>query len=610
MSDAVVLFDVVGTLCSIASGTVRPFQRAVEQAKAMAKNATLAAFHDGPEEDLEAYLGALGLADVVKRRVAGPDARKLVQKELSLAELHGLSGGSEESVRVFVSRNAFVRGRLSELFRPCPSVLLAGGSLEDPFIDYVEFEFSGTRERLRETLKQTAALPAGISGRGERWRAGVFGHRQKLAGLDGIDGIRRESALANVGATDVVETTLGSMLDEEFDRYRAAVEATRLQYFLSREKLVVSMPGDGPDAIPHPPRAPHGHSFLLCAAEVDCVEIEDGRFPALDPKPLTDAERNTLRTLGTDDYSKLLAPLCGLAPLPGSNGRVIDRRRGTTGKDQAFAHLEDCLRGAGLQVSCPPFFTNRKRRWNIEACLGTETGEGIVIVAAHVDSAAEPSTSCPGDRAPGADDNASGVAAVCFSAAAIVELMKQSGGKNLRRQVRFVLFDAEEERMQGSRDYACDLKAGNPGPIPAATMVLDMIGWRDPRDLLAFQVRGPGSYRCICESLSKRSEAIADVVERSAATLAPDYGIRRTDVAKAERDPLACRSDHRSFFDEALPACLITECGTELTGETLEAPFPQFNPAYHTGCDTYVDIVMATDIARVVAGAIWMLVKS
>ncbi|MFA4947407.1 MAG: M28 family peptidase, partial [Candidatus Krumholzibacteriia bacterium] len=85
------------------------------------------------------------------------------------------------------------------------------------------------------------------------------------------------------------------------------------------------------------------------------------------------------------------------------------------------------------------------------------------LLTAHYDS----KSGSPYDCAPGADDNASGVAAVLECARILRE-------ERLDRSVEFVLFDGEELGLLGSRFYAAALDSGI---VYEGVLNLDMIGW-------------------------------------------------------------------------------------------------------------------------------------
>lgn len=91
---------------------------------------------------------------------------------------------------------------------------------------------------------------------------------------------------------------------------------------------------------------------------------------------------------------------------------------------------------------------------NIAAVIqGTEVGAGTVIIGAHYDSIGRPLDSGAA-FAPGANDNASGVAA-------ILEIARIMSRKQYKSTIMFVLFAAEEVGRQGSRAFASWIRESN-----------------------------------------------------------------------------------------------------------------------------------------------------
>lgn len=102
---------------------------------------------------------------------------------------------------------------------------------------------------------------------------------------------------------------------------------------------------------------------------------------------------------------------------------------------------------------------------------GTGSGGPVIIMCAHYDSRMEDLGNATA-RAPGADDNASGVAAV-------LEIARLLAPVALSATVRFVAFSGEEQGLWGSTAYAAELHAA--GADIYRVINLDMIG-RPPED--------------------------------------------------------------------------------------------------------------------------------
>ncbi|MBZ0185278.1 MAG: M28 family peptidase, partial [Candidatus Obscuribacterales bacterium] len=103
----------------------------------------------------------------------------------------------------------------------------------------------------------------------------------------------------------------------------------------------------------------------------------------------------------------------------------------------------DSLETSGLKTSRHEFIANGQRFENIELTIsGTEESDEIIVVGAHYDTV---------DNCPGANDNASGVAA-------ILEMARILSLKPLSKTIRLVAFPNEEhffgENQMGSYFYA------------------------------------------------------------------------------------------------------------------------------------------------------------
>ena len=96
---------------------------------------------------------------------------------------------------------------------------------------------------------------------------------------------------------------------------------------------------------------------------------------------------------------------------------------------------------------------------------------GTVLVCAHYDSISELSSiETPDAKAPGADDNATGVAAV-------LEFARASDGYDYRRDVIFVCYSGEEEGLHGSSHFAGKMASANEPLL--AVLNMDMLGYAD-----------------------------------------------------------------------------------------------------------------------------------
>ena len=208
---------------------------------------------------------------------------------------------------------------------------------------------------------------------------------------------------------------------------------------------------------------------------------------------------------------------------------------------------------------------------NVVAAHGDPSAP-LVLVGAHYDSV---------EGSPGADDNASGVAALLEIARAFAGSPPALAANDPRVHVQFVAFDKEELGLLGSRAHCRALRAR--GANVVAMMSLEMLGFTS-----AYQTMVPGiSVR------SKRGDFLAVVANAEsehllsafatgtggaairAVTGRPDLPIERVCVNRGtEAATLARLSDHGAFWDAAWPALLVTDTA-----------FLR-NPHYHMASDT------------------------
>lgn len=205
-------------------------------------------------------------------------------------------------------------------------------------------------------------------------------------------------------------------------------------------------------------------------------------------------------------------------------------------------------------------------------------GGSVVVVGAHYDSV----LACPG-----ADDNATGVAAM-------LELTRLLAARTTRRPVRLVAFTNEEPpffetELMGSRVYAS--MARRRGDAVHAMLSLESIGFYStaPRSqqyppLLAPFYPSTGNFIAVVGELSHRR-----LVHRLVKALAPGLGIPVECAATFGFFPGVTWSDHSSFTREGYPAVMVTDTA------------PYRNPHYHQPSDRPVTIDFAR-LALLTAG--------
>lgn len=208
---------------------------------------------------------------------------------------------------------------------------------------------------------------------------------------------------------------------------------------------------------------------------------------------------------------------------------------------------------------------------NLEAELpGTESTK-LVLITAHLDSTIFGVS--PSQPTPGADDNASGSAAV-LEAARILSQYR------FKHTIRFVLFTGEEQGLIGSRAYASRL--ASQGAQILGVFNMDMIGYDSDKDgvfeIHAGTREGPLALAQLMVNTLKAFEIklTPDVLENGATN----------------------RSDHAAFWRYNYPAVLVIE-------DSEYGKTDDFNPYYHSVNDTLdkLDLSYAKRIAQAVIGA-------
>ncbi|HMR74773.1 MAG TPA: M20/M25/M40 family metallo-hydrolase [Polyangiaceae bacterium] len=226
--------------------------------------------------------------------------------------------------------------------------------------------------------------------------------------------------------------------------------------------------------------------------------------------------------------------------------------------------IADQLTAAGYEVGRQGFEVDDVIAQNLEVDVrGTERGDEVLVVGAHYDSA-------PGS--PGADDNASGTAA-------LLSLARQFRELKLRRSVRFVFFANEEppyfqtDRM-GSVMYAKHALAR--GDRMVGMLSLESLGvFSDAKD----SQRYPAELR---EKHPTTGNFIAVVSDTASAGLCRRFAklMQEGGPVPVEHDALPGDlpgvgwSDHWAFWQIGVPAVMVTDT----------APFRSAH--YHKATDT------------------------
>lgn len=224
--------------------------------------------------------------------------------------------------------------------------------------------------------------------------------------------------------------------------------------------------------------------------------------------------------------------------------------RSGTPIQKATQYVYEHMQASGLSVSYHDWSNSGVSNRNVIGELtGATRSDEIVVITAHLDDM--PSSG----PAPGADDNASGSAAVLTAA----EILSQY---RFERTLRFVLFTGEEQGLYGSDQYAAAVYAAGENIVAAYNM--DMIGW-DALDgpTLRLHTRTPGNPGYGGDLAI--ANLFADVVTA--------YGLSSSLTPIITADGIQA-SDHASFWHQGYAAILA-----------IEDDYDDFNDYYHTPND-------------------------
>lgn len=217
--------------------------------------------------------------------------------------------------------------------------------------------------------------------------------------------------------------------------------------------------------------------------------------------------------------------------------------------------------------------TAYERRNVIADQTGTSQPEKVYLLTAHLDS----TSAIPMSNAPGADDNASGSAALLH----IASILSQY---DFACTLRYALFTGEEQGLLGSFDYANQMNESNVD-IPAV-INLDMVGFNtiNSTPVIELHTRDFDYYP---QDLAI-ANLFSDVIDVYSIDLVPNI-----------IDDAISGSDHRRFWENGYPAILAIEDWT--TGTTHDS-----TPYYHTINDklSSLDMSYYTSYAKAALGTL------
>ena len=290
-------------------------------------------------------------------------------------------------------------------------------------------------------------------------------------------------------------------------------------------------------------------SALVLAVSAPAVAHD----PAPVPPPHPSASAHDSSIVKRISIDRMMGHISHLSETIGS------RPAGSVAEQQTVDYLKAQLESYGYKgVEVQTFPSGRSTGMNVIATKrpnnkNHDNGQ-IVIVGAHHDSVS---------RGPGANDDASGTAAV-------LELARIFASTPTAAEVRFAFFGAEENGLVGSRYYANQMSAEEIERT-VAMFQMDMVGARDAGHLTMFTLDG-------------QANTVTDLAASAASR-----------VSLNEIPPYSTlgRSDHVPFHEKGIPAALFIHTPLE--------------PWYHTSEDTIdkVSPEKVFDVASIVGAALF-----
>lgn len=235
---------------------------------------------------------------------------------------------------------------------------------------------------------------------------------------------------------------------------------------------------------------------------------------------------------------------------------------------QARDWLKEQFVALGLSTTVEPITINGVAGYNVVGEIrGSDRPNEIYIIGAHYDSTSEN----PMRAAPGAEDNASGTAALLTIASAIVN-------EKPHATVRFIAFSGEEAGLFGSAQYARKLIAQGEKNKVKGVLIMDMIGFTSDDDLDA-----------LIET-SRTNQGLIDLLSAARAHYAQ---------GRIETSYHYWGSDHVPFIENGFNAALL-----------IENDYDDY-PDYHHSTDLPVNLnkAMAEVIIKTITGTLgyWVL---
>lgn len=355
-------------------------------------------------------------------------------------------------------------------------------------------------------------------------------------------------------ATCTMQGVYGSCLEQKNPPANPA-DQNNSQPTANNQQPTNTPPSTGPTNTPNPVSREVINTITKATIEPILLNLIDD-----DKTSQRDQKQN--RITATEGFDTELKYIQGLFQQAGISTRIQD----AIGVETAY-----------VNYTCPK---DLKIQNLIARIPGKNTGSKYVITA-HLDSKNQ--TTEQSGAAPGAEDNASGVAAVVGAAQALV---KQKD--TLEHTIEFVIFGGNKQGLCGSAFYMDQYKKNQGSEVIQGVINLDMIGFPMP-----------GKHDCV--NFEYKKLRFDDVLSNAIIMKRDSQGVILQGSSKAsERND----SDHKHFWDNNIPAVLATSCNVN----------PNFNTSadvfFRSAEDYLLNLNQIVKTSQVVAAAVLDLAKT
>ncbi|MBN1814855.1 MAG: M28 family peptidase [Anaerolineae bacterium] len=260
--------------------------------------------------------------------------------------------------------------------------------------------------------------------------------------------------------------------------------------------------------------------------------------------------------------------------------------------EQAAGYIQRTFESCGYAAELRPFSAHGREFYNLVATRrGTRLPDERVLIIAHYDTV---------ENSPGADDNASGVAA-------LLELARLLAPLQFERTVQLVAVNLEERQVAegpldtaglfGSRALAAE--AREEGWQIVGAIVLESIAYagagivQKSPDGLPISLPEVGDFLGVVGNEASK-KLVSAFTQATGRYQIPLPIVPLVVPGKGEMLPDTRRSDHAPFWDQGYPAVMLTDTANFRS------------PHYHQPADTLdtCNLAFATDVCRVVMGVV------